>query len=176
MDQTDLDYQLPRHLYFQVLHTLRLALPPPATDAPEHLIDRDRAAIAQVAAMLPANGEEAMLAAQVVAANAQALDCLRLVREHAADTVLVLKCTAQASAMMRQANVTRSLLLRIQARRQKHEAHEATCDAEARIEHCAVGLMSDALRTMPARSAPIPSASVSSIPAPVKLAVAKRTA
>jgi hypothetical protein len=58
------------------LHTLRGLLPPPITDTPLDHARRDDAAIAQVAAMLPANADEAHLAAQCVAARAQAADCL----------------------------------------------------------------------------------------------------
>ncbi len=56
-------------------------LPPPITDTPEDLARRDNAAIAQVASLLPANADEATLAAQYVAAHAQAVDCLRLARK-----------------------------------------------------------------------------------------------
>jgi hypothetical protein len=41
----DLTLQLPRDVYHQVIHTLRAALPP-VTDAPEDLVHRDNAAIA----------------------------------------------------------------------------------------------------------------------------------
>ena len=154
MDPVDLPYALPRHLYYQVVHALRLALPPPASNQPHDLLHRDRAAIAQVASMLPANAEEAMLAAQVVAAGAQALDCLRLLRRHEADGATGFKCTAQAASMMRQANAARSLLMRLQAAREKREAHDQRCDAAASIEYCATGLMSDALGAMPSAATP----------------------
>ncbi len=129
------------------------ALPPAVNDTPEDLARRDNAAIAEVASLLPANAEEATLAAQFVAANAQAMDCLRLAREHAADLARVLQCTAQSANMMRQARAARSLLLRVQAARQKREADGAATDKAAWIEHCAVGLMADALGRTP--SAPI---------------------
>ena len=64
---------LPRDYYYQLIHTLRAALPPPVTDSLEDLARRDNAAIAQVAALLPATADEASLAAQVVAANAAAM-------------------------------------------------------------------------------------------------------
>jgi hypothetical protein len=143
----DLAYLLPPQLYHHVVDALRGALPAPATDTPEDLRRRDYAAISQIAAMLPANGEEAMLAAQFVAASAQALDCLRLVRQHAADSPLGLKCLAQAASMMRQARSARSLLLTCQARRQVREANDTTCDAGYRLEHAVLHLMADALPT-----------------------------
>lgn len=147
MDQhaPDLTCVLPAHLYHHVVHALRAALPPPPADTQADLVRRDHAAIAQVAALLPANGEEVVLAAQFVAANAQALDCLRLARQSPSDTLLGLKCMAQSASMMRQARGARSLLLTVQARRLKREAIETSSDGAARIEHCAIGLMTDAL-------------------------------
>ena len=107
------------------------------------------------------------LAAQFVAASAQALDCLRLAREHPAVTPRILKCTAQAANMMRQSRGARSLLLRVQADRQKREADNVSLDKAAWLEHCTIGLMADALgRTPPApmeEPPPPPSA-----PAPVE--------
>jgi hypothetical protein len=150
-ESPDLTYQLPRDIYYQLVHTLRGALPPPVTNSAEDLTRRDNAAIAEVACLLPANAEEADLAAQYVAANAQAMDCLRLAREHAADLARVLQCTAQSANMMRQARGARSLLLRVQAAREKREANNVATDKAAWIEHCAIGLMADALgRTPPA--------------------------
>ena len=113
----DLTHQLPRDIYYQLVHELRGALPPPLTDSAEDLARRDNAAIGEVACLLPANAEEADLAAQFVAANAQAMDRLRLARVHAADLACVLRCTAQSANMMRQARGARSLLLRVQTAR-----------------------------------------------------------
>jgi hypothetical protein len=145
----DLSLRLPRDMYYHLVHTLRAALPPPTTDTPDDLARRDNAAIAQVASLLPASADEASIAAQYVAAGAQALDCLRLAREHAADTPLALKCTAQAASMMRQSRGARSLLLRVQAERRKREADAASLDKAAWLEHCTVGLLADALGHTP---------------------------
>ena len=145
----DLTFQLPRDMYYQVVHTLRGAMPPPVTKSPEDLVRRDNAAIAQVACLLPANADEANIAAQYVAASAQALDCLRLAREFPAGEALILKCSAQAASMMRQARAARSLLMRVQAARQKREADHTALDQAAWIEHCAIGLMADALGREP---------------------------
>ena len=57
----DLSLQLPRDVYHVVVYTLRGLLPPPEADTPEAEARRDRAAIARVASMLPANDEEADL-------------------------------------------------------------------------------------------------------------------
>jgi hypothetical protein len=149
--QPDITLQLPRDMYYQVIHTLRGAMPPPVTKSPEDLVRRDNAVIAQVACLLPANADEANIAAQYVAASAQALDCLRLAREFPAGEALILKCSAQAASMMREARAARSLLMRVQALRQKREADHTALDQAAWIEHCAINLMADALgRTPPA--------------------------
>jgi hypothetical protein len=150
--QPDLSLQLPRDMYYQLIHTLCAALPPPVSSSPEDRTRRDNAAIAQIACLLPANADEANLAAQYVAASAQALDCLRLAREHPSDAPVALKCTAQSANMMRQARGARSLLMRAQAQREKREADNASLDKAAWLEHCTVGLMADALR----RTAPAP--------------------
>jgi hypothetical protein len=71
--QPDPTHQLPRDLYYQVVHALRDALPPSVTDSPEDAIRRDNAMVAQVAALRPANADEVILAAQCIAASAQAL-------------------------------------------------------------------------------------------------------
>src|SRR4051794_30854022 len=104
--------QLPRDVYYQLIHTLCAALPP-VSDSPEDIALRDRAAVAQVASLLPANADEASIAAQFVAAHAQALECLRLARAYPADHAMALKCSAQSASMMRQARGARSLLLRV---------------------------------------------------------------
>jgi hypothetical protein len=71
-EPTDLSLQLPRSTYRQLLHMLRGMLPDPEDDTPEALAYRDHAAIAQVAAMLHANADEAFLAAQSVGADVDA--------------------------------------------------------------------------------------------------------
>ena len=157
MDAANLTLQIPRDMYYHLVHTLRGALPPPVTDTPEDLARRDNTVIAQIACLLPANADEITLAVQYVAASAQALDSQRLAHVHAANPSLALQCTAQAASMMRQARGARSLLLRVQAQREKREANRAALDHAAWTEHCAIGLMADALgRTPPAPAAEPP--------------------
>jgi hypothetical protein len=142
----DLSLQLPRDVYRVVVYTLRGLLPPPEADTPEAEARRDRAAIARVASMLPANDEEADLAARCVAHAAYAMDCLRLARGYrATDHAYFLKCTAQAASTERKAQSARSLLLRLQAERRKRQADNAAADQDAWTEHCAIGMMADAL-------------------------------
>ena len=147
----DLTLLLPRDVYYHLIHTLCASLPPPITDTQEARAARDNAAIADVASMLPANADEAKLAALYVAASAQAFDSMRLAHEHRADAILAKKCAAQADSMMRQSRGFRSLLMRVQAQRQKREADSTALEKAAWIEHCAIGLMADALgRPQPA--------------------------
>jgi hypothetical protein len=142
--------RLAKDTYYQVVHTLRGLLPLPATDTPENLTRRDNAAIAHVASLLPVNADEANIAAQHVAANAYAMDCLRLAREYAtADHSFFLQCNARAVSMMRQARAARTLLMRVQAERRTREADHAAADRAAWTEHCALGMMTDALGTTP---------------------------
>ncbi len=143
-------HDLARDTYYHLIHTLRGSLPPPVTDTPEDLARRDNAAIAHVASLLPVNADEANLAVQHVAANAAAMDCLRIAREYAtSDHAFFLKFNARAISMMRQARAARELLLRVQAERRAREADHAAADRAAWTEHCAIGLMTDALGTPP---------------------------
>ena len=61
---------LPREAYYEIMRVLREALPPLESEDPEAAARRDRAAMAGVAALLPANAAEGWLAAQYVAADA----------------------------------------------------------------------------------------------------------
>jgi hypothetical protein len=140
---------LPRDLYYQIVHELRGALPPPVGDAPEDRVHRDNAIISQVAALAPATADEVLLAVQYVAASAQALDCLRLARLYPADVPAVLKCTAQSASMMRQSRGARSQLLRLQAARETREADPAAHDRTAAMEQAAMELTAEALATAP---------------------------
>ena len=99
--------------------------------------------------MLPANAEEADLAARCVAHSAYGMHCLRQAREHRNDLSAFLKCNAQAASMERRAQSGRSLLQRLQAERRKREADAAATEQAAWVEHCAIGLMADALPSVP---------------------------
>jgi hypothetical protein len=154
--QLDIAYQLPRDMYYQLMHDLCGSLPSPLTDTPDDLVRRNHAAIAQVASMLPANAEEASIAGRVVLANAQAMDALRESRKPGLAIKVILQCSAQSASMMRQANAARSLLLRVQAAREKREAISKTNEQAVRVEQCAIGHMADAL-TQPAPKQELPS-------------------
>ncbi|HME25075.1 MAG TPA: hypothetical protein VKI44_27735 [Acetobacteraceae bacterium] len=152
----DLSLRLPRDLYWLVLHTLRGLLPPPDTDAPDAETRRDHAAIALVASMLPGNAEEADLASRCVAHGAYGMHCLRQARVYRNDLSVFLKCNAQAASMERRAQSGRSLLQRLQAERRKREADSAATEQAAWVEHCAIGLMADALDQAPPLAASEP--------------------
>ena len=142
----DLSLQLPRSTYWQLLHMLRGMLPDPEDDTAEALAYRDHAAIAQVAAMLPANADEAFLAAQCVGARLYGMDCIRQARGLAeTDPEWQRKCAAQGFSAFRESRQARSLLARLQAAREKREAEPAATDRAAWSEHCTIGLMMDAL-------------------------------
>jgi hypothetical protein len=154
--QSDPTLLLPRDAYWQVVQYLHVSLPPPTTDAPEDNARRIRAAIAEVASLLPATAAEATLAAQYVAANAQAMDCLREVREHAADPAFAMKCNAQSGYMMQQARGAIGTLQRMQDRRRKLEANTTAANQATWTEHCAAALMLRALPDAPPVSLPDP--------------------
>ena len=92
---------LSTHLYYQVVYTLTDLLPLPLDGSPDALRTRNHAAIAKVAALLPVNANEIDLAAQCIAARAQAEDVLRLLRENTDDIGLVIRLNAQYSSMVR---------------------------------------------------------------------------
>ena len=157
-EPSDPTLRLPRDTYYQIVHTLHGLLPPPLTGTPEDLAHRVNAAIAHVASLLPGNADEAHLAACVAAADAYAKDCLRLAHDCRAAPMLFLKFTAQATSMMREARGARTQLMRIQAERHKREADNATRDEAAWTEHCAIGLMMQALPGAPPAAMPDPPA------------------
>ena len=119
---------LPKATYYQAAHSLRALLPPHTTDTPEGEARRHSDAIAHIASLRPATPDETSLATYYVAAGAQAVECIRLARANPDDVARVLKCTAQAASMMRQAHRWRTTLLRAQAGRQQREADPATKD------------------------------------------------
>jgi hypothetical protein len=124
-------------LYYQVVYTLTGLLPPPLDDTPEALHTRNRAAIAKVAALLPVNANEADLAAQCIAARAQAEEMLRLLRQHAGDIGLVIRLNAQYGSMVRTSLSVHGRLMRVQALRHKREAIDGAANEDAWALHVA---------------------------------------
>jgi hypothetical protein len=124
-------------LYYHLVYTLTGLLPPPLDDTPEALHTRNLAAIAKVAALLPVNANEADLAAQCIAARAQAEEMLRLLRQHAGDIGLVMRLNAQYGSMVRTSLSVHGRLMRVQAVRQKREAIDAAANQDAWTLHVA---------------------------------------
>jgi hypothetical protein len=110
---------LPTSVARDVFATLCAGLPPPPTDTPEARAVRDVAAMAAVTALRPADAFEARLAAQIVAADAQAMDSFRLASQYCNDLSATLRCRAQAAAMMRQMQSALRTLINMQSQRQK---------------------------------------------------------
>jgi hypothetical protein len=124
-------------LYHQLVYTLTDLLPPPLDDSPEALHARNHAAIAKVAALLPVNANETDLAAQCIAARAQAEDMLRLLRQNADDIGLVMRLNAQYGSMVRTSLSVHGQLTRVQALRRKREAIEGAATEDAWALHVA---------------------------------------
>jgi hypothetical protein len=128
---------LSTHLYRQLVYTLTDLLPPPLDDSSKALRARNLAAIAKVAALLPVNANEIDLAAQCIAARAQAEDVLRLVRQNAGDIGLVMRLNAQYGSMVRTSLAVHGRLMRVQAVRQKREAIDGAAAEDAWTAHVA---------------------------------------
>ncbi len=114
--------------------------------------------MAAVAALLPVTAAEGRLAAQFVAADAWAMDCLRLAQVKRREPDLAHKCRAQAMSLMREGKSSLRLLQRLQAAREKIEADAAAAERAAWVEHSAVGMMEEALPPapeVPAAPAPV---------------------
>ena len=122
-------------LYYQVVYTLTDLLPPPIDGSPEALQARNQTAIAKVAALLPVNANELDLAAQCIAARAQAEDILRLLRQNTDDINLIIRLNAQYSSMVRTSLSVHARLMRVQAVRQKREAIEGAATQDAWTQH-----------------------------------------
>src|ERR1700742_4897495 len=124
-------------LHYQLVYTLTDLLPPPLDDTPEALHARNHAAIAKVAALLPVDANEIDLAAQCIAARAQAEDVLRLLRQNEHDIGLVIRLNAQYASMVRTSLSVQGRLMRVQAVRQKREAIDAAANEDAWALHVA---------------------------------------
>ncbi len=152
---------LPAQSYRHLVHTLITLLPPPPDSTPESLQTRNQAAIARVAALAPVNDSEADLAAQCIAARAQAEDVMRLIRVHAGDIKLVLRLNAQYAAMVRASLAALSHLRREQQQRQKQQATQTTANAGESLRQTEADTMLDAPPAAPKAQAPAQSASKS---------------
>ena len=140
---SDAAHRLPRDVYLEIMRILRVALPFPRTGegTEPDLARRNRAAMAAVAGLRPQSPAEGRLAAQFVAADAWAMDCLRQAEEKWREPRLADKCRAQAMGMMREGKSAMRVLLRVQAARREVEKDEAEAGRAAWAEHCALAMM-----------------------------------
>jgi hypothetical protein len=113
---------LPPSVAREVYANLCDLLPSPRTAAQEDRDARDETAMAAVAALYPADAFEALLAAEIVGADACAKDSLRLAVQPGQSLATIFRCRAQASAMMRHAQGGYRALQRRQWVREKAEA------------------------------------------------------
>ena len=150
--QPDWTYALPRQALSAVILILRATLPPPLADTPAEWALRDRVAMAAVASLQPVTAAEGRLAAQFVAADAHASECLRLATERARQWEVSRRCRAQAMSMMRESRAALRLLLRLQAERRALAKDAAAAGAAEGAEHAAVSRMAEALVEAPASS------------------------
>jgi hypothetical protein len=134
-----------RDIYYQAVHSLGRTLPRPPGEHNDDHERRYRVAIAHVASLLPVNADETDLAVNCVIASAQAEECLRCVVEEAQDLATIGRLQRQAASMRRESRGSRSMLLRVQAVREKREADDKTRQHDEWAEHCALGMMTDAL-------------------------------
>ncbi len=102
-----------------VLDDLFSVLPAPVPDTPEARDARDAAAVSRLVAMRPENAADVMLAVQVIAADAHAMDSLRCANQPGVSIGEFLRWQSVAISLMRASNSSRSLLLRMQKDRLK---------------------------------------------------------
>jgi hypothetical protein len=117
MRVTNLLPNLPPHIVRHAVDTLVSALALPVTDTPETRAARDEAAIAALVGLEPADAAELMLAVQIIAVEAQGLDCGRLADR--SDGRLADRLRRLATAMKRHGESARRLLLQHRATRGK---------------------------------------------------------
>jgi hypothetical protein len=142
----DLSVQLLWDMYHDLIHSYCEALPRPADETPDARIRRENAAISQIASLLPVNADEANLASNYFVASARSRDCYRLSRVLAdSDPKRAEQLHREAGALLRTANTTRSMFNRVQANRRKREKDNATEHTDLMTEHCAIGMMAEAL-------------------------------
>lgn len=149
--------QLNAAIYRDIVYRLHRELPPPDTTDPEVIDQIIEAALADIASMLPANGDEALIAVRTVVADARADECARHARTLFNDYAAAMKCLAQANHFTRTANASRALLHRVQAARRKHEADLANCQKDAWTEEAVISSLAEAHRKL-RRTAPPASA------------------
>jgi hypothetical protein len=164
--------KLQRALYLQIVHDLTGMLPMPEHETVDEHIRRMRVAIAQAAALRPANPDEARIAARYVATGAHADECLRLAAFYAEHPLLMAQHHRQAGLMLRESRGARALLLRVQAVRYKRDGCKDPQQQDEWTEHVALESMMQALQEL----APAPRRAPPPAPPPPRPAAAPRPA
>jgi hypothetical protein len=95
----------------------------------EEMSSRGRYALAAIEDLRPATALEARVAAQAIASDAHAADCLRLAAGHRDDFVKVTRCRAQANAMTRQMDRSLRILTALRKERGARETAQAVFNA-----------------------------------------------
>jgi hypothetical protein len=129
---------LSRDVVQEIALVLHGALPWSDVDEPDGKARRDQAAMAAVAALLPANAAEARLATQFVIADAWAMDYLRLAAKSSREFEVARQHRARALSQLRESKDSLQLLLQLQAGRRAMEAAETQAGkprAPTRAQH-----------------------------------------
>jgi hypothetical protein len=122
MRATEFLPNLPAAVACETLNTLHATLPPPAVDTPENRDARDATAMAELAALRPADRVELMVATQIVLAEAHAAACLRLAARPGMDFKTASRSRSLAASFLRCSQDERRFLLRRQAARVQPKA------------------------------------------------------
>jgi hypothetical protein len=143
---------LPRDVVHRVVLYFAGHLPAPPGDTADDRARRDSDALADVAALEPANAAEVTQAMRCVAAGIWADDQLRLARLHSEDFVRTQQILRQHAHMLRTADGARALLLRVQTARQRREKDSAGSERDAAL---ARGLLAALMQERAAQTGPI---------------------
>src|SRR5215472_5543818 len=105
--------------FYKVARELRITLPKPGEAGDAALVERDRAAIAMIASLVPVTSAEANAAAHHVILSDIAMGCMREFQNPALNTDERRQAFKWADSLLRQSNAKMALLLRMQAERRK---------------------------------------------------------
>jgi hypothetical protein len=119
--RTSLD-QIAWEAYYKVARDLSFTLPKVGEPRDAATMERDRAAIAMVASLVPAGSAEANAAAHHVILSDIAMGCLRDFQDPSLNDDDRHQAFKWADSLLRQSNAKLALLLRMQAERRKREA------------------------------------------------------
>ena len=130
--------RIPAEVCRVMAHDLVRGLPDPVgTIEHDPAERRQRAAIDEVALLAPADAGELRIAIRYVTAEAWASAYLQRMSMHDQDVHTMMRLTAQAMAVGRAANASRTLLHRMQAARRQRRPEPDAAEADAQAERCA---------------------------------------